>query len=93
MSQTEELREFAAKRPLFRARELREAGFSASTLSSAVGAGIIERVSRGVYRHVDAPWDEHLNLSEVIARVPKAVVVLVSALNFHEIGTHQAPAV
>ena len=93
LSKAEELHEFARKRPLYHAKELREAGFSASTLSSALEAGIVERVSRGVYRHVDAPWDEHLNLSEVLARVPKAVVVLVSALNFHGIGTHQASAV
>jgi predicted transcriptional regulator of viral defense system len=93
LSKTEELHAFARERPLFRAKELREAGFSASTLSSALEAGVVERMSRGVYRHVDAPWDEHLNLSEVLARVPKAVVVLVSALNFHGIGTHQASAV
>ena len=93
MSKAEELHEFARGRPLFRAKELREAGISASTLSTALESGIVERVSRGVYRHVDAPWDEHLNLSEVLARVPKAVVVLISALNFHGIGTHQASAV
>jgi predicted transcriptional regulator of viral defense system len=39
------------------------------------------------------PWDEHLPLSGVAARVPGAVVILVSALNFHQIGSHQAHAV
>ena len=93
MRRIDELNEFARNRPLLRAKELRAAGFSASTLSSALEAGILERVSRGVYQHASAPWDEHLNLSEVIARVPKAVIVLTSALNFHGIGTHQASAV
>jgi len=53
----------------------------------------MEQVSRGLYRRPDAPWDEHLPLSEVATRVPGAVVILVSALNFHQIGSHQAHAV
>ncbi|HIG30275.1 MAG TPA: transcriptional regulator [Verrucomicrobiales bacterium] len=84
------LLEFARKRALFRAKDLREVGISTSTLSSAIASGAIERVNRGVYRHVDAPWDENLNLSEVAARSPRAVIVLISALNFHHIGTQQA---
>ncbi len=35
-----------------------------------MASGAIERISRGVYRGKDAPWDENLNLSEVLARVP-----------------------
>ncbi len=90
INKTDLLLEFAKERPLLLARELREAGISHSTLSAVMASGQIERVSRGVYRHVDASWDEHLHLSEVAARVPKAVIVLVSALNYHQIGTHQA---
>jgi predicted transcriptional regulator of viral defense system len=89
-TKAELLLELAKKRPLLRARDLREAGISASTLAAAVDSGVIERINRGVYRHVDAPWDENLNLSEVAARASKAVIVLISALNFHRIGTHQA---
>jgi len=62
-------------------------------IAAAVKAGEFERISRGVYRHADAEWDENLNLSEVLARVPKAIVVQKSALNFHQISTHQAHAV
>ncbi len=87
------LAQFARDRQILRAKDLREAGFSSATIAAAVTSGEIERVSRGVYRHKDAPWDEHLNLSEVLARVPQAVIVLTSALNFHGIGTHQAHAV
>lgn len=71
----------------------REPSIGGATVAAAVEAGEIERISRGVYRHKDAPWDENLNLAEVIARVPRAIVVLASALNFHGIGTHQAYAV
>lgn len=93
ISKADLLLKLAKERPLLLARELRAAGISHSTLSTAMASGLIVRVSRGVYRHVDATWDEHLHLSEVAARVPKAVIVLMSALNFHQIGTHQAQAV
>ena len=85
--------ELAGQRPLLRASDARRAGVSSSILSRAVREGALERVNRGLYRRPDAPWDEHLALSEVAARVPQAIIVLVSALNFHQIGTHQAHAV
>lgn len=87
------LMELAGQRPLLRASDARRAGVSSSILSRAVREGALERVNRGLYRRPDAPWDEHLALSEVAARVPQAIIVLVSALNFHQIGTHQAHAV
>ena len=62
-------------------------------ISQAVKAGELIRLSRGVYQHPDAEVDEHLSLSEVAARVPQAVVTLVSALQFHQIGTQQAHSV
>lgn len=83
----------AARHALLREKEIQRAGLSRSSVSRAVKAGLLERVSRGLYRLPDAPWDEHLNLSEVAARVPRAVIVLVSALQFHQIGTHQAHSV
>lgn len=92
-TQSETLMQLSRERPLLRASDARAAGVRSMTLSRAVRDGALEQVSRGLYRRPDAPWDEHLALSEVAARVPQAVVVLVSALNFHQIGSHQAHAV
>ena len=89
----ESLMELARGEPLLRAADVREAGLSSVTLTRALRSGALEQVSRGLYRLPDAPWDEHLALSEVAARVPQAVIVLVSALNFHQIGSHRAHAV
>ena len=50
----------------------------------------LERVARGVYGLPGAATSEHRSLAEVAIRVPKGVVCLLSALQFHEIGT-QAP--
>ena len=92
-TQYESLMELARGEPLLRAVTVREAGLSSVTLTRALRSGALEQVSRGLYRLPDAPWDEHLALSEVAARVPQTVIVLVSALNFHQIGSHQAHAV
>jgi len=55
-----------------------------------VQADKLERVARGVYGLPGAATSEHRSLAEVAIRVPKGVVCLLSALQFHEIGT-QAP--
>ncbi len=92
-TQFESLMELARNEPLLRVSDIRAAGVSTATVTRAVRSGELEHVSRGLYRLPDAPWDEHLALSEVAARIPQAVIVLVSALNFHQIGSHRAQAV
>ncbi|PCJ54817.1 MAG: transcriptional regulator [Planctomycetota bacterium] len=78
---------------LLREERLREAGISSTVISQAVRAGELIRLSRGVYHHPEAELDENLSLSEVAARVPQAVITLLSALQFHQIGTQQPHAV
>jgi predicted transcriptional regulator of viral defense system len=68
-------------------REVSEAGIHSFTLSRLVRTGALERVGRGRYRLPDAPVTEHHGLALVAASVPKAVVCLLSALNFHRLGT------
>jgi len=55
-----------------------------------VERGVLEQVSRGLYRVTERTPDEHFTLLAVIARVPRAIVCLLSALRFHNIGT-QSP--
>jgi predicted transcriptional regulator of viral defense system len=92
-TEQDQLLELASRHSLLREQEIRRAGISSMAVTRAVKAGTLERINRGLYRLPDAPWDEHLSLSEVAARVPHAVIVLVSALHFHQIGTHQARSV
>jgi predicted transcriptional regulator of viral defense system len=49
--------------------------------------GVIEQVSRGVYRLVDLPPISNPDLVTVGLRFPNAVICLVSALAYHEITT------
>jgi len=53
----------------------------------------MERASRGVYRLVAAEYTVHLSLAEVAKRVPHGVICLISALQFHGLGTQMPPDV
>ena len=80
----------ARTRTLLRARDLTQHGLPTIALTRLVQGGKLERVARGLYGLPGAAISEHRSLAEVSARVPKAVVCLLSALRVHEIGT-QAP--
>jgi len=92
-NQRSQLQRLAKESCLLREERLREAGISSTVISQAVKAGELIRLSRGVYHHPEAELDESLSLSEVAARVPHAVITLLSALQFHQIGTQQPHAV
>ena len=51
--------------------------------------GLIERISRGVYAWPGADLGENQTLAEAARQVPRGVVCLLSALQFHGIGTQQ----
>src|SRR5258708_18904774 len=68
-------------------REVSDAKIHTQTLSRLVRAGTLERVARGHYRLPNAPVTEHHGLALVAAAAPKAVICLLSALSFHQIGT------
>jgi predicted transcriptional regulator of viral defense system len=92
-NQRSQLQSLATKSRLLREENLREAGISSTVISQAVKAGELIRLSRGIYHHPQAELDENLSLSEVAARVPHAVISLLSALQYHQIGTQQPHAV
>ena len=70
----------------FRPSQLGELGLNYDQLSRLVKAGEIERVQRGLYRLTSAEPTEHASVAAVCARVPNAVVCLLTALNIYEIG-------
>lgn len=63
------------------------AGIHRRTLYQLRDAGVIERLSRGLYRLADAPPLGNPDLVTVALRVPKGVVCLISALAFHDLTT------
>jgi predicted transcriptional regulator of viral defense system len=71
----------------FRPRDLPALGLSFRDLRRLVEAGSVEQVVRGLYRLTASEPTEHYTLAAVAARVPEAVVCLLSALGVHDIGT------
>jgi predicted transcriptional regulator of viral defense system len=84
------IRELAGERETLKTAEIRAAGISGQSVTRLVRAGQLERVQRGLYRLPDSPITEHHDLVNVIKVAPKAIIVLISALRFHEIGTQVA---
>jgi predicted transcriptional regulator of viral defense system len=68
-------------------RELAEAGIHRQVLTRLVGEGRIERIARGVYRLAEQPVTENHGLAIAAAAVPHGVVCLLSALQYHGLGT------
>lgn len=85
--------EIGRSKGVFRAAEAREKGISASYLRYLASTGHLERTRRGLFALRGAPLTEHHDLVEVAACVPASVVCLLSALQFHGIGTQMPPLV
>ena len=87
MNQSDHILELARHRRVLRAADVREQGWSPQLLIRLHQAGKLHRLGRGLYALPDAEVTEHQTLMEVCQRVPKAVLCLLSALQWHEIGT------
>lgn len=84
------LRRLGAK-TFFRQRDAAAVGVHSRALRRLVEDGAVERVARGLYRRTDVELTEHYTQAAVCARVPGAVLCLLTALLVHDIGT-QLPA-
>ena len=69
------------------AREIAAAGLHRQVLTRLVEAHQLERVVRGVYRIPDQPFTEHHGLALVSSSIPQGIICLLSALQFHQLGT------
>lgn len=87
MNQSDHILELARHRRVLRAADVREHGWSPQLLIRLHQSGKLQRIARGLYGLPDAEFTEHQTLIEVCQRVPKGVLCLLSALQFHEIGT------
>lgn len=87
MNQSEHILDLARHQRVLRAADVRKQGWSPQLLIRLHHAGKLQRFGRGLYGLPDAEVTEHQTLMEVSQRVPKAVMCLLSALQFHGIGT------
>lgn len=91
LTQSDHILDLAQRQRLLSAADVRARGWSPQLLIKLEQSGKLQRVTRGLYSLPDSQVTEqvteHQSLIEVCRRVPKAVVCLLSALQFHEIGT------
>ena len=81
-----ELRE-AGIGAFFRPRDLAPLGISHRRLQGMVSRGVVENFGHGLYRLTEVPATELETIAMVAAAVPNSVVCLLTALQFHDIGT------
>jgi predicted transcriptional regulator of viral defense system len=62
-------------------------GINRKTLYSMRDAGVLETITRGLYRLASLDPLAHPDLVTVATRIPRGVLCLISALSFHELTT------
>ena len=87
MSFEKEKRAFSRSGGLLRTGAALRAGIHPRTLYDMRDAGVVEELSRGLYRLAELPALSSPDLVTVAAKVPAGVVCLISALAYHEITT------
>lgn len=87
MTQQDRVLALARKKKILRLKDVTDAELHPEHLRRLHGKGLLVRSDRGVYRLAKGVFSEKLSLAEVAKRVPNAVVCLLSALLYHEIGT------
>ena len=87
MDTTRQILDIAKRKGIVRAGDIEASGISRNHLYRLCREGLLRRSARGLYVLPDAMVSEYTALAEVAKRVPRSVVCLVSALNFHGIST------
>jgi len=77
----------ARERTVLRIRDVTALGIHPEYVRRLVAAGLLIRSGRGLYVLADADLTENHSLVEAAKRVPGGVVCLLSALQFHHMGT------
>jgi predicted transcriptional regulator of viral defense system len=75
-----------AVRSAFRSQRARALGVSPRTLRELCAAGLVVKLSRGLYRAASEPAPADPDAFVVAVRLPKAVLCLESALAFHDLA-------
>jgi len=89
-SATEEVLNLARQMGVLRVRDVTSRGFHPEYLRRLCEKGLLTRTGRGLYVATDAEISVHHGLAQAAKRVPHGVICLLSALQFHELGT-QSP--
>lgn len=87
---TKQVLKLARQMGVLRVRDLTSRGIHPEYLRRLCRQGLLTRAGRGLYVAADAEISVHHGLVQAGKRVPHGVICLLSALQFHELGT-QSP--
>jgi predicted transcriptional regulator of viral defense system len=86
----DEVLNLARQMGVLRVRDVTSRGIHPEYLRRLCQRGLLTRTGRGLYVAADAEISVHHGLAQAAKRVPHGVICLLSALQFHELGT-QSP--
>ena len=78
---------FRQHQGILRTSQAKDLGIDPKTISQMRETGLLNKLSRGLYRLAGYPPLAYPDLVIVASRVPKAVICLISALAFHDLTT------
>ena len=87
---TDKVLSIAKDRRMIRVRDLIEHGIHPEYLRRLCEKGLLIKMGRGIYIPADTEISQNIGLAQVAKRVPHGIVCLLSALQFHNLGT-QSP--
>jgi predicted transcriptional regulator of viral defense system len=77
----------AAEKGVLRPRDVEALGISRRELARLRDAGLLDQPARGLYVRSDRLMSENASLAEAAALVPRGVICLISALQYHDLTT------
>ena len=77
----------------FRPRDLARFGISHRRLMGLVAEGLVDNMGNGLYRLAEVETTEAETIAMVAAAIPNAILCLLTALRYHDIGTQSPHAV
>src|SRR3990167_646193 len=90
-SKSKQVLDLARKAGILRSRDLAAQDIPRTYLKRLEERGLLVKETRGIYTLPDAKVTENHSLAEACKRVPRGVICLLSALQFHRLTT-QAPS-
>ena len=84
---TQHVLQLVRQKGWLRASDLASVGVPRVVLTRMTASGQLERAARGLYRLPDTFGSENEGLTTIAAKVPQAVICLLSALQFHGLTT------
>lgn len=84
---TQRVLELLGQKGMLRPSDLAAIGAHRVVLTRMLAKGLLEKVSRGIYRLPESHGSEHESLIAIATKAPQAVFCLLSALQFHELTT------